>query len=99
MRMTSAVSTPELGTSVLSPDGRYMAYVTNLEGSGPQGAAGGNGSEVQVLTPQSSGISDPSFRPDGEYLYYRAQDPDTPNYGALFEVPSLGGARASACST
>ena len=93
MRMTSAVSTPELGTSVLSPDGRYMAYVTNLEGKWALRVRQvATGSEVQVLAPQSSEISDPSFRPDGEYLYYRAQDPDTPNYGALFEVPSLGGA-------
>jgi Tol biopolymer transport system component len=33
-----------------------------------------------------------SFTPDGNYLYYLKRRRDTPNYRALMQVPSLGGA-------
>jgi Tol biopolymer transport system component len=46
---------------------------------------------VTILPPQEYAIRGVSFSPDGDYLYYLNQDPGSPNYSALFQVPSLGG--------
>ncbi|MCZ6649212.1 MAG: protein kinase, partial [Acidobacteria bacterium] len=93
VRMTSLMSGSDVLDAKLSPDGRYLAYI-----KGPSGAWSlwvrqvATGSDVQILVSQPVPIRGVSFSPDGNYLYYLGRDPETPNYSALFEVPSLGGA-------
>ncbi len=50
------------------------------------------GSDIRILPPQTENIRGISFSLDGNYLYYLGRDPETPDYSALFEVASLGGA-------
>jgi len=92
IRMSILMSPKNLQTAVLSRDGRYLGYIV-----GPTGQASlrvrqvATGSDVTVLEPQTEVIRGISFSPDGNYLYYLSRDPETPQYSALFEVPSLGG--------
>jgi eukaryotic-like serine/threonine-protein kinase len=92
VRMNSLMSDSQVSGATLSGDGRYLAYV-----KGPAGEWSlwvrqiATGSDVQILPPQTDGISGVSFSPDGNYLYYLGRDPVTPDYRALFEVASLGG--------
>jgi len=90
--MTSLMSDSNVVEATLSGDGRYLAYV-----KGPQGNWSlwvrqvATGSDISILPPQRLPIGAVSFSPDGNYVYYLGNDPETPAYYALFEVPSLGG--------
>ncbi len=92
VHMTSLMSDSDLVTTTISSDGRYLAYV-----KGPAGRWSlwvrqvATGSEAPILAPQLVPIRGVSFSPDGDYLYYLGRDTETPEYSALFEVPSLGG--------
>jgi len=77
--------------SAISPDGKWVAYLT-LDGGQyaiwvKQTATG---SSVQVIAPGPMRVSGMTFSPDGNYIYY-VRDV-TLGKAALFQVPSLGGA-------
>ena len=92
VQMRSLMSDDQIQGAVLSPDGRYLAYI-----KGPAGHWSlwvrqvATGSDVEVLKPQAIVIRGVSFSPDGNYIYYLGRDTETPLYSALFEIPSLGG--------
>jgi Tol biopolymer transport system component len=93
MKMAVLMSRDDIREPVLSSDGRYLAYVIS-----PEEKASLNvrqvrtGGDVRILSPQEFQIRGISFSPDGDYVYYLNQDPVSPSYSALFQVPSLGGA-------
>ena len=92
MQMTRLTTGGEAFSAALSPDGRYLAQVRSTEGRWSlwvQQIA--TGSEIEIVPEQDAEIGDVSFSPDGDYLFYRGRDPETPNYSALFQVASLGG--------
>ena len=92
MRMTTLVGGRDIQAAVLSPDGRYLAYSRSSDGlSSAHVRQVATGSDVQIIAPQRTPIDRLSFSPDGEYVYYLGRDVETPNYSALFEIPSLGG--------
>ncbi len=91
MTMTSVLSAERIDSPVLSADGRYLAFV----GGSPDGRElwvrqVATGSQVRIAGPEPD-IGRVSFSPDGSYVFFRRRDPDTPNYSAIFSVPSLGG--------
>jgi serine/threonine protein kinase/Tol biopolymer transport system component len=92
MKISTLMSRNDLGESVLSGDGRYLAYVTS---AGDRASLNvrqvRTGSDAQVLPPQEFPVRGISFSPDGDYLYFLNRDPQSPNYSALFQVASLGG--------
>jgi eukaryotic-like serine/threonine-protein kinase len=75
----------------ISPDGKYVAYVT--------GEAGKNAlwvrqtatrSDIQIIAPAEGYYRGLTFSPDGNYVYYaRSRSADVS--GALFQIPALGG--------
>ena len=92
MKMSVLMSRDDIKESVLSGDGRYLAYVTSAEEKTSLNVRQvRTGSDVRILSPQEFAVHGVSFSPDGDYLYYLNQDPVSPNYQALFQVPSLGG--------
>ena len=92
MKMTVLMSRDDIGESVLSSDGRYLAYVTSAEEKTSLNVRQvRTGGDVRILPPQEFLIRGVSFSPDGDYVYYLNQDPVSPSYSALFQVPSLGG--------
>lgn len=91
MSMTSLLAAEAIGSPVLSADGRYLAYIS---GTGDAELLWirqvATGSQVQVAGPEPS-IRNLSFSPDGNYLFFGMRDTDTPNYTAIYSIPSLGG--------
>ncbi len=91
LRRTILMTRNDLVESVLSGDGRYLAYVTTMgDLSALNVRQVRTGSEVQILS-QPFPMGGISFSPDGDYLYFLNRDPKLPNYHALFQVASLGG--------
>ncbi len=77
---------------VLSPDGRYLAYLAGTAGrTSLRVRQVATGSDVDVLPATGAEIHNPSFSPDGNYLFYTSQRADNARYQTLFQVPSLGG--------
>lgn len=79
--------------AVISPDGRYVAYVTMEAGESSiwvrQASANSNAQRIVAPTPGVT-CAGPVFSPDGEYLYYVTfATENAPNQ--LARVPLLGG--------
>ena len=92
MRMSTLTSRGDVIESALSPDGRYLAYLTSRPGrTSLRVRQVATGSDVEVVPTQDVGLEGPSFTPDGNYLFYMARKPDNLHYRVLFQVPSLGG--------
>jgi Tol biopolymer transport system component len=92
MKMTVLMSRDDINEFVLSSDGRYLVYVTSAEEKTSLNVRQvRTGGDVRIVPPQEFTIRGISFSPDGDYVYYLNQDPVSPSYQALFQVPSLGG--------
>ncbi len=92
MRMTTLTSTGDVVDAALSPDGRYLAYVSERAGRRSLTVRQvATGSDVVIVPPGEARLGFPSFSSDGNYLYYTAPRPDQQNYMTLYQVPSLGG--------
>ncbi len=92
IQISSLLSRNDLREAILSADGRYLAYVSGAAGQvGLRVRQVATGSDVEVLAPRDIPPRGISFTPDGNYLLFISQDPETRGYSALFQVPSLGG--------
>jgi eukaryotic-like serine/threonine-protein kinase len=76
--------------SIISPDGKLLAYVLRGKERSLHVKQIATGSDVEIIPPQSGFYGTISFSPDGSYLYYSHTVPDSPLY-SIFMVPSLGG--------
>ena len=91
IKMTTVPGQGDVSSAALSPDGRYLAFV-----SGPPERTSvwvrqvSTGSVVEV--PHGTASPDMlTFAPDGEHLVFVDRDPEIPAQNALFEIPVLGG--------
>jgi eukaryotic-like serine/threonine-protein kinase len=80
--------------AAISPDGRYVTYFVGDDkgrmGLWVQKVA--TSSAVQVVPPTEGLICNPTFSPDGSYVYYCSSPPTgNRNVARLFRVPILGG--------
>ena len=93
MRMTTQTSSGDVVAATLSADGRYLAYLSAKAGlSSLRVRQVATGSDVTIVPPGETRLANPSFSPDGNYLYYTSPRPDRQTYSVLYQVPSLGGA-------
>jgi serine/threonine protein kinase/Tol biopolymer transport system component len=93
MRMSTQTSRGDVLDAVISPDGRYLAYLAGAAGRASLRVRQvATGSDVEVLPAKDAALEMPAFSPDGNYLFYLTRKPDNPSYRALFQIPSLGGA-------
>jgi len=80
--------------SAISRDGRYVAYV---ETDGDQYSLWtklvGTESKAPVVAPQPLPMMNPSFSPNGEYVYFVRRSPRGP-MGILYRIPAIGGLEA-----
>lgn len=92
MRISAQTNRGDVNDCALSPDGRYIAYIS---GRGNQNSLRvrqvATGSDVEILPVQDANMEFPSFSPDGDYVYFCKRKADAPNYRVLMSVPSLGG--------
>lgn len=103
VRITTVPTLGDVSDAVLSPDGRYLAYVrgpgTVASSARSRGASGRKlrvrqletGSDVEILATEGATIWGPTYSPDGNYIFYLRERPENPRYTDLFQVPSLGG--------
>ena len=92
MRINAQTNRGDVSDSALSPDGRYLAYIAGRAGRRTLRVRQvATGSDVEIIPPGDAPIRNPSFSPDGNYLFYTNVRTDNANYTALFQVPSLGG--------
>jgi len=93
MRMTTQTNRGDVTEAAISFDGRYLAYLTGAVGqSSVRVRQVATGSDVEVVPKEDGLFEGLSFTPDGNYLFYLKRRRDAPNYRALMQVPSLGGA-------
>jgi Tol biopolymer transport system component len=92
MRINAQTNRGDVADCAISPDGRYIAYIT---GRGNQNSLRvrqvATGSDVEILPVQDAALEFPSFSPDGNYIFFCKRKADAPNYRMLMSVPSLGG--------
>jgi len=91
MAISQLTTSGDVGPAVISPDGKWLAYVVNQKQQSVWIKQMATGSTVQVLPPSDTTYNAGAlvFSPDGNYLYCVAQ----PKQGKsiLMQVPSVGG--------
>jgi Tol biopolymer transport system component len=92
MRVNTQTNRGDVADCVVSPDGRYIAYVAGRANQNTLRVRQvATGSDVEILPVQDASIEFPSFTPDGNYIFYCKRKADAPQYRILMSVPSLGG--------
>jgi len=95
IRITKVSGTHNARRAAMSPDGNYVAYVLNNEGSESLWLRHlASDSNVQIVSPQRVQYNALRFAPDGSYIYYThtelASGTASQEYD-LYRTPVLGG--------
>jgi eukaryotic-like serine/threonine-protein kinase len=91
LQFTQLTTIGHVRAAAISPDGRYVAYAQENEGQQSLWLRHvATGSDVQLVPPAEVTYNDPTFSPDGNYLYNVTVDKNNP-YGELNQMPVLGG--------
>ncbi len=92
MKITTATTSGDLDAAALSPDGRYLVSVRNIEQAWSLWLRQlATGTEVELVPPQATrAIVNPIVTPDGEYVCYLLTDERFARF-TLYRVPVLGG--------
>ena len=92
MQITKLTDDGSAVAGAISPDGRYAAYIKQGEQQSLWVIQIATGSQAQVVAPGPGYfLWDPTFSPDGNYIYYGHTDPQNDTEVLLLSVPSLGG--------
>ncbi|MFL6211138.1 MAG: protein kinase domain-containing protein [Pyrinomonadaceae bacterium] len=82
-------SSGKVGDAVVSPDGRYVAYIAGIgDKQSIRLLQVNTASDVEIVAPVEPPLRMLNFSRDGEYLYYHHY---VGNTGTLYQVPALGG--------
>ena len=80
------------GSTTISPDGRYVVYEVTRDGKRSLWLRQvATASAVKLVPDSDTGYGGTTFSPDGNFVYYVLTNREEPN-GALYSVPTLGGA-------
>jgi serine/threonine protein kinase len=89
--ISSLTSSEDVTSARISPDGRYVAFVSDARGHYSLWVRQLDvPSAVQILPPGKDQIFDLTFTPDGNFLDYKSGGPNDVN-GKVFQIPALGG--------
>ena len=94
MRMESITASGDVTEAAISPDGKFVAYVTRAAGrSAIWMHQVATGSRTALIPAQDAPLPRLIFSPDGSYLYYTRADEQRGNFlfSWLYAVPTLGG--------
>lgn len=89
--VTKLTTTGNATLGALSPDGKYVAYVTNEGGKSSlwlrQVAINSN---AQLIAPRDGRYLGVAFSPDGDFIYFAYAGSDRNDAGQVFRLPVLG---------
>jgi serine/threonine protein kinase len=89
--ISGLTSSGDVSSARISPDGRYVAYVSNAREHYSLWVRQLDvPSAVQILPPGKDQIFDLTFTPDGNFLDYQSGGANDVN-GKVFQIPALGG--------
>lgn len=89
--VSSLTSTGDVALVRISPDGRYLAYISTKRGQYSLWVRQiAIASAVQIIPPGTNWIVDAAFTPDGNFLDYTALAPMAAD-GKVYQIPVLGG--------
>jgi Tol biopolymer transport system component/predicted Ser/Thr protein kinase len=97
--ITRLTTNGKVTMAAISPDGRYVAYVTDeavLQGGGRETLwvrQVGTGSDVQIVPPADVGYGGLIFSHDGDFLYVTQSESKDSLLGVLYKIPALGGTK------
>jgi eukaryotic-like serine/threonine-protein kinase len=90
--LSALSSTGDVTGARISPDGRYLAYVSNRHGQYSLWVRQiATPSAVQVVPSGGGVIADATFTPDGSFLDYISFVPGASAHGTVDQIPVLGG--------
>ena len=91
VKMTRLTSSGKVTRAVISPDGKFLAYV---ESEGEKQSLWTKqivtNSNIQIVAPSQTDYFDVTFSADGNYVYFLVQ-PANEKASSLYRVPTLGG--------
>lgn len=92
-RISRLTSNGNVAATAISPDGRYVAYVTRDGGEQSLWVRQTAASSAQQLVPPApqTSLASPLFSPDGNFIYFEKFPPDKQRDEELLVVPVLGG--------
>jgi eukaryotic-like serine/threonine-protein kinase len=92
LTISSLSSSGDVTLARISPDGRYLAYVSNQHGKYSLWVRQiATASAVQTVPPGTDTMFDVTFTPDGAFLDYTVFTGENQN-GKVYQIPLLGGA-------
>ena len=93
MEITRLTTSGKVTDAAISPDGKYVAYVTDETGHGGSETLWvrqvGTGSDVQIAPPAEGVYRDLTFSHDGDFIYAAKL------FDSVYKIPALGGAAKS----
>jgi Tol biopolymer transport system component len=91
LKITSLSFSGDIVSSEISPDGKYLAYVSDPHGKYSLWVRQiETGSAVQIFASAGDHLWGPVFSPDANYLDYLAYRGGT-EHGSIYAIPTLGG--------
>jgi eukaryotic-like serine/threonine-protein kinase len=101
MDITRLTTSGKVTRAAISPDGKYVAYVTSETSFGEQHSKVSlwveqvtTGSDVQIIPPAYVGYFGLTFSRDGDFLYFVESEGGSAGIlplGVLYKIPALGG--------
>jgi eukaryotic-like serine/threonine-protein kinase len=99
-QITRLTTNGKVTIAAISPDGRYVAYVTDEAGAAILGGREtlwvrqvGTGSDVQIVPPANVRYGGLIFSRDGDFLYVTQSESKDWWVGVLYKIPVLGGTK------
>jgi eukaryotic-like serine/threonine-protein kinase len=95
--ITRLTTSGKVTRAAISPDGRYVAYVTDESSLFGRETLWvrqvGTGSDVQIVPPADVRYGGLTFSRDGEFLYVTQSESKDSPLGILYKIPALGGTK------
>ena len=95
--ITRLTTNGKVTIAAISPDGRYVAYVTDegvVHGRETLWVRQvGTGSDVQIVPPANVVYGGLIFSRDGDFLYVAQSESKDSSLGVLYKIPVLGGTK------
>jgi Tol biopolymer transport system component len=95
LEITRLTTSGKVTKAAISPDGRYVAYVTDEAGFGGKETLWvrqvGIGSDVQIVAPADERYLGLTFSRDGDFIYAVKTDSKDTDSNSLYKIPALGG--------